>query len=97
MGKYIKADWRAGSFIRTEFGFNAWIKDGHYLCNKKALQKLGQELRERNIALKTINQISQQQQPGPQSFLGLPLITSSGAASLMESITIKKCSGERNC
>jgi len=52
LGKYIKADWRAGSFIRSEFGFNACIKDGHYyLYNKKALQKLGQELKDRNIDL----------------------------------------------
>lgn len=52
LGKYIKADWRAGSFIRSEFGFNACIKDGHYyLYNKKALQKLGQELKARNIDL----------------------------------------------
>jgi hypothetical protein len=53
LGKYIKADWRAGSFIRSEFGFNACIKDGHYyLYNKKALQKLGVELKARNIDLK---------------------------------------------
>jgi len=30
IGKYIKADWRAGSFIRNEFGFNAYIKEGYY-------------------------------------------------------------------
>jgi hypothetical protein len=53
LGKYIKADWRAGSFIRSEFEFNACIKDGHYyLYNKKALQKLGQELKARNIDLR---------------------------------------------
>src|SRR5688572_33410453 len=53
LGKYIKADWRAGSFIRSEFGFNACIKDGHYyLYNRNALQKLGQELKARNIDLK---------------------------------------------
>ena len=53
LGKYIKADWRAGSFIRSEFDFNACIKDGHYfLYNKKALQKLGQELKARNIDLR---------------------------------------------
>jgi len=52
LGKYIKADWRAGSFIRSEFGFSACIKDGHYyLYNKNALQKLGQELKSRNIDL----------------------------------------------
>ena len=52
LGKYIKADWRAGSFIRSEFGFSACIKDGRsYLYNKKALQKLGQELKARNIDL----------------------------------------------
>jgi hypothetical protein len=52
-GKYIKAAWRAGGFIRSEFGFNARIKDGHYyLYNKKALQKLGVELKARNIDLK---------------------------------------------
>jgi hypothetical protein len=52
LGKYIKADWRAGSFIRLEFGFNACIKDGRsHLYNKKALQKLGQELKARNIDL----------------------------------------------
>ena len=53
LGRYIKADWRAGSFIRSEFGFNAWIKDGHYyLYNKKALQQLGQALKAKNIDLK---------------------------------------------
>ena len=52
VGKYIKADWRAGSFIRSEFGFNACIKDGRSnLYNKKALQKLGQDLKARNIDL----------------------------------------------
>src|SRR3954469_472807 len=52
LGKYIKADWRAGSFIRSEFGFSACIKDGRsYLYNKKTLQKLGQELKARNIDL----------------------------------------------
>jgi hypothetical protein len=52
IGKYVKADWRAGSFIRSEFGFNACIKDGRsYLYNKKCLQKLGQELKARNIDL----------------------------------------------
>jgi hypothetical protein len=52
IGKYVKADWRAGSFIRSEFGFNACIKDGRsHLYNKKALQKLGQELKARNIDL----------------------------------------------
>jgi len=40
LGKYIKADWRAGSFIRSEFGFSACMKDGRsYLYNKKTLQK----------------------------------------------------------
>ena len=53
LGKYIKANWRAGSFIRSEFKFNACMKDGHYyLYNKKALQKLGQELKARNIDLR---------------------------------------------
>jgi hypothetical protein len=53
LGKYLKADWRAGSFIRSEFGFNACLKEGHYyLYNKKALQKLGQELKARNIDLR---------------------------------------------
>lgn len=52
IGKYIKADWRAGSFIRNEFGFTACIKNGYYyLYNKKALQLLGQELKARNIDL----------------------------------------------
>src|SRR5438552_2685505 len=52
IGKYIKADWSAGKFIRAELGFNAWIKNGHYyLYNKKALQQLGQELKQRNIDL----------------------------------------------
>jgi len=52
IGKYIKADWRAGSFIRSEFGFTACIKNGYYyLYNKEALQKLGQELKARNIDL----------------------------------------------
>ncbi len=50
--KYIKADWKAGSFIRSEFGFNACIKNGRsFLYNKRALQKLGQELKARNIDL----------------------------------------------
>lgn len=41
IAKYIKADWRAGKFIRTEFGFTAFIKDGHYyLYHKKTLQQL---------------------------------------------------------
>jgi hypothetical protein len=30
IGKYIKADWRAGSIRRNEFGFNACIKEGYY-------------------------------------------------------------------
>jgi hypothetical protein len=51
-GDYLKADWRAGSFIRAEFGFNAFIKNGRsYLYNKKAIQKLSQELKGRNIDL----------------------------------------------
>src|ERR1051325_2674347 len=52
IGKYIKSDWTAGKFIRAEFGFTACIKDGYYyLYNKKALEKLGQELKARNIDL----------------------------------------------
>ena len=55
VGKYIRADWRAGSFIRSEFSFNACIKHGRsHLYNKKALQKLGQELMARNIDLHDI-------------------------------------------
>ncbi len=51
LDKYIKG-WGAGSFIRSEFGFNACIKNGRsYLYNKKSLQKLGQELKARNIEL----------------------------------------------
>lgn len=54
IGKYLKsACWTAGKFIRTEFGFNNCIKQGYrYLYNKKSLQKLDKELRERNINLK---------------------------------------------
>jgi hypothetical protein len=51
LDKYIKG-WKAGNFIRSEFGFNACIKNGRsYLYNKKGLQKLGQELKARNIEL----------------------------------------------
>ncbi len=54
ISKYVKsADWRAGKFIRTEFGFSAFIKQGyHYLYSKKHLLTLDKELKERNIDLK---------------------------------------------
>jgi hypothetical protein len=54
ISKYIRnSGWGAGKFIREEFGFTAWIKNGHYyLYNKKALQMLGAELKKRNVNLK---------------------------------------------
>ncbi len=46
------AGWRSGKFIREEFGFNACIKNGHYyLYHKKTLQRLANELKDRNINL----------------------------------------------
>jgi hypothetical protein len=53
ISKYIRnTGWSAGRFIREEFGFNAWIKNGHhYLYNKKALQMLAAELKKRNVNL----------------------------------------------
>lgn len=52
LSKYLGGAWGAGSFIRKEFGFNAWIKEGHsYLYNRKALQALGLELKKRNVQL----------------------------------------------
>ncbi|MFT3749120.1 MAG: hypothetical protein QM768_12415 [Agriterribacter sp.] len=53
IGRYLKnSSWSAGKFIRSEFGFNAWIKDGHYyLYHRKALQQLSAELKERNVHL----------------------------------------------
>ena len=42
----------SGKFYKIGIWFNACIKDGRsYLYNKKALQKLGQELKARNIDL----------------------------------------------
>jgi hypothetical protein len=53
IGRYLKgASWQAGKFIRTEFGFNACIKQGHYyLFNKKELTALNTALKDRNVNL----------------------------------------------
>ncbi|SRR5258706_8618442 len=53
IGKYLKGGgWRSAKFIRTEFSFNACIKNGHnYLFNKKELQALNAALKERNVNL----------------------------------------------
>ena len=53
LDKYFKdACWNAGKFIREEFEFTAWIKQGkQYHYNKKALQQLVKELKERNLHL----------------------------------------------
>lgn len=54
IGKYIKnPGWRAGRFIREQFGFWNVIKDGHYyLYNKADLIALNKELEKRKINLK---------------------------------------------
>lgn len=51
--KYLPGgDHRSGSFIRKEFEFNNWIKDGyHYLYAKKDIIELGKELKERDVNL----------------------------------------------
>jgi hypothetical protein len=51
--KFIKhAGWRAGKFIRTEFYFSNYFKQGHsYYYNKKDLVKLSKELKDRNVNL----------------------------------------------
>ena len=53
VGKYIKnAGYRAGAFIRQEFGFSNYFKRGQtYYYSKKDLISLGKELKERNIDL----------------------------------------------
>ena len=53
VGKYIKnAGYRAGSFIRQEFGFSNYFKRGQtYYYSKKDLISLGKELKERNVDL----------------------------------------------
>ena len=53
VGKYIKnAGYRAGAFIRQEFGFSNYFKRGQtYYYNKKDLISLGKELKERNVDL----------------------------------------------
>lgn len=51
--KYIKnAHYRAGAFIRQEFGFSNYFKRGQtYYYNKKDLIALGKELKARNVDL----------------------------------------------
>ena len=53
IGKYIKnAGYRAGAFIRQEFGFSNYFKRGQtYYYSKKDLISLGKELKERNVDL----------------------------------------------
>lgn len=52
LDKYLGTGWGAGSFIRKEFEFNAWIKEGHsYLYNRRVLQALKLELKKRNVQL----------------------------------------------
>ena len=53
VGKYIKnAGYRAGAFIRQEFGFSNYFKRGQtYYYSKKDLISLGKELKERNVDL----------------------------------------------
>lgn len=53
VGKYIKnAGYRAGPFIRQEFGFSNYFKRGQtYYYSKKDLISLGKELKERNVDL----------------------------------------------
>lgn len=53
VGKYIKnAGYRAGAFIRQEFGFSNYFKQGQtYYYSKKDLISLGKELKERNVDL----------------------------------------------
>jgi hypothetical protein len=53
IGKYIRSSaWRAGAFIRNEFGFKNFIKKSHsYYYYKKDLIALGKELKERNVDL----------------------------------------------
>lgn len=53
LGKYFKdAPYQTGKFIREEFRFTAWIRNGHqYLYNKKALQLLTKECKDRNLNL----------------------------------------------
>lgn len=52
--KYIKhAPYRAGTFIRQEFGFTNFFKRGQtYYYNKKDLIALGKELKARNVDLR---------------------------------------------
>jgi hypothetical protein len=54
IGRYIKpVPWKAGAFIREEFGFSNWFKKGHEcLYSKKDLEALAQALTARNIDLK---------------------------------------------
>ena len=51
--RFIKhAPYRAGTFIRQEFGFSNFFKRGQaYYYNKKDLVALGKELKERNVDL----------------------------------------------
>ena len=51
--KYIKnARYRAGAFIRQEFGFSNYFKRGQtYYYNKKDLMALAKELKARNVDL----------------------------------------------
>src|SRR6478736_487570 len=49
--KYLKnAHYRAGTFIRQEFGFSNYFKRGHdFYFNKKDLIALDKELRKRDV------------------------------------------------
>jgi hypothetical protein len=53
VGGYLRgARWYAGKFIRNEFAFTNFFKQGHYYYyNKKDLIKLNNELKKRNVNL----------------------------------------------
>lgn len=57
--KVIKsAPWKAGAFIRSEFGFSNFFKRGKkYYYNKEDLIALGKELKDRNIDLKRYSEL----------------------------------------
>jgi hypothetical protein len=61
--QYIKsAPWNAGAFIRKEFEFSNWFKNGHeYLYSKKDLIALGEQLMRRNIDLKRYRELLEDQ------------------------------------
>lgn len=63
ISKHIRnAGYRAGAFIRQEFGFSNYFKKGHvYYYNKKDLIALGKELKQKNVDLSRYIELKEDQ------------------------------------